>query len=57
MDDSLVRPAEVDHLIGDYGKAERILGWTPRTNFEELIRLMTRSDLELLAAQAHAAAR
>jgi GDPmannose 4,6-dehydratase len=49
MDESLVRPAEVDHLIGDYGKAERVLGWKPRTSFEELIRLMTRADLELLA--------
>jgi GDPmannose 4,6-dehydratase len=48
-DPSLVRPAEVDHLIGDYGKAERILGWKPRTNFEELIRLMTQADLELLS--------
>jgi GDPmannose 4,6-dehydratase len=49
LDSSLVRPAEVDHLIGDYGKAERMLGWKPRTNFEELIRLMTRADLELLS--------
>jgi GDPmannose 4,6-dehydratase len=49
LDASLVRPAEVDHLIGDYGKAERVLGWKPRTSFEELIRLMTRSDLELLS--------
>jgi GDPmannose 4,6-dehydratase len=49
LDKSLVRPAEVDHLIGDYGKAERVLGWKPRTSFEELIRLMTRADLELLA--------
>ena len=48
-DQSLVRPAEVDHLIGDYSKAERELGWKPQTSFEELIRLMTRSDLELLA--------
>jgi GDPmannose 4,6-dehydratase len=47
-DQSLVRPAEVDHLIGDYAKAERVLGWKPQTSFEELIRLMTRSDLELL---------
>jgi len=47
-DQSLVRPAEVDHLIGDYAKAERELGWRPQTTFEELIRLMTRSDLELL---------
>jgi GDPmannose 4,6-dehydratase len=49
IDPAFVRPAEVDHLIGDPGKAERELGWKPRTSFEELIRLMTRSDLELLA--------
>jgi len=48
IDEAFVRPAEVDHLIGDPGKAERDLGWRPRTSFEELIRLMTRSDLELL---------
>jgi GDPmannose 4,6-dehydratase len=49
IDQAFVRPAEVDHLIGDPGKAGRDLGWKPRTSFEELIRLMTRSDLELLA--------
>ena len=48
LDPRFVRPAEVDLLIGDYGKAERDLGWKPQTTFEELIRLMTRSDLELL---------
>jgi GDPmannose 4,6-dehydratase len=48
LDPALVRPAEVDHLIGDYSKAERELGWRPNTTFEELIRVMTRSDLELL---------
>jgi GDPmannose 4,6-dehydratase len=48
IDPSLVRPAEVDLLIGDYSKAERDLGWRPKTTFEELIRLMTRADLELL---------
>jgi GDPmannose 4,6-dehydratase len=48
LDQSLVRPAEVDHLIGDYGKAQRKLDWRPTTSFEELIRLMTRADLELL---------
>jgi GDPmannose 4,6-dehydratase len=48
QDPALVRPAEVDHLIGDYAKAERDLGWRPQTSFEELIRLMTRADLELL---------
>jgi GDPmannose 4,6-dehydratase len=48
IDPSFARPAEVDHLIGDSAKAERDLGWKPQTSFEELIRLMTRSDLELL---------
>jgi GDPmannose 4,6-dehydratase len=47
IDPQFVRPAEVDLLIGDYGKAERDLGWKPETSFEELIRLMTRADLEL----------
>jgi GDPmannose 4,6-dehydratase len=48
IDPAFVRPAEVDHLIGDPSKAARDLGWVPRTSFEELIRLMTRADLELL---------
>jgi GDPmannose 4,6-dehydratase len=48
IDPAFVRPAEVDHLIGDPGKAARDLGWKPRTSFEELIRLMTQSDLALL---------
>ena len=49
LDPQFLRPAEVDHLIGDPSKAKADLGWEPRTSFEELIRLMTRSDLELLA--------
>ena len=49
LDPAFMRPAEVDHLIGDYAKAERVLGWKPTTSFEELIRLMTRSDLEQLS--------
>jgi len=48
IDPAFVRPAEVDHLIGDPAKARRDLGWQPPTSFEELIRLMTRADLELL---------
>src|SRR5579864_3638787 len=51
IDPAFVRPAEVDHLIGDASKAERDLGWRPETSFEELIRLMTRADLELLRAR------
>jgi GDPmannose 4,6-dehydratase len=48
IDPAFVRPAEVDHLIGSPAKAERDLGWKPQTSFEQLIRLMTRADLELL---------
>ena len=50
IDDSLRRPAEVDHLIGDPSKAKRDLGWEPQTSFEQLIRLMVDSDLKLLSA-------
>jgi GDPmannose 4,6-dehydratase len=50
IDDQFKRPAEVDLLVGDASKAERDLGWRPRTSFEELIRLMVRSDLALLAS-------
>jgi GDPmannose 4,6-dehydratase len=50
IDPAFVRPAEVDHLIGDPSKAARDLGWRPQTTFEELIRLMTRADLELLGS-------
>jgi GDPmannose 4,6-dehydratase len=48
IDDSLKRPAEVDHLIGDHAKAKRDLGWEPRTSFEQLIRLMVDADHKLL---------
>jgi GDPmannose 4,6-dehydratase len=51
IDPAFVRPAEVDHLIGDAGKAERDLGWRPQTSFEDLIRLMTRADMERLASR------
>jgi GDPmannose 4,6-dehydratase len=49
IDPAFVRPAEVDHLIGSYDKAERDLGWKPTTTFEQLIRLMVDADLELLS--------
>jgi GDPmannose 4,6-dehydratase len=49
LDPRFLRPAEVDHLIGDCAKAREKLGWEPRTTFEELVRLMVDADLELLA--------
>jgi GDPmannose 4,6-dehydratase len=48
VDPSLLRPAEVEHLVGDASKAKQILGWEPQTSFEQLIRMMVDSDLELL---------
>jgi GDPmannose 4,6-dehydratase len=41
------RPAEVDILIGDYGKAGRVLEWQPRVDFNGLVAMMVDSDLEL----------
>ncbi|HEY1516788.1 MAG TPA: GDP-mannose 4,6-dehydratase [Solirubrobacteraceae bacterium] len=49
IDESLKRPAEVDHLVGDASKARRELGWELRTSFDEMIRLMVDSDFELLS--------
>ena len=48
-DPALVRPAEVDHLIGDASKAKVELGWEPTTDFEALIRLMVDADHKLLS--------
>jgi GDPmannose 4,6-dehydratase len=47
-DDRFIRPAEVEHLVGDATKAREKLGWAPRTSFEDMIRFMVDSDLELL---------
>ena len=54
IDASLRRPAEVDQLIGDRSKAERLLGWTPQTTFEELIRLMVDADYQVLSGRGPA---
>ena len=45
-----LRPAEVEHLVGDYSKAREKLGWEPTVSFEEVVRMMVDHDLELLAA-------
>jgi GDPmannose 4,6-dehydratase len=47
-DPALLRPAEVDHLIGDASKARRVLGWTPEVSFTQLVEMMVRADLERL---------
>jgi GDPmannose 4,6-dehydratase len=51
LDPELIRPAEVEHLIGDASKARDQLGWIPEVGFEQLIRMMVDSDLALLTRE------
>src|SRR6476646_5676902 len=55
QDPALLRPAEVDHLLGDSTKARKQLGWSPRVDFKQLIEMMVDADLERLSAAAAAA--
>jgi GDPmannose 4,6-dehydratase len=45
IDPALLRPAEVDHLIGDCAKATRVLGWAPTVTFEQLVGMMVDADV------------
>ncbi len=46
IDPKYFRPSEVDHLQGDFSKAEKKLGWKPKTNLEELVQIMVQYDLK-----------
>jgi GDPmannose 4,6-dehydratase len=48
IDERLIRPAEVDILLGDASKAYKILGWKPEVTFKELASTMAQADLELV---------
>jgi GDPmannose 4,6-dehydratase len=50
VDPALLRPAEVDHLLGDASKAQRELGWKPEVSFKQLVEMMVDADLARLAA-------
>ena len=45
QDPKLLRPAEVDHLVGDATKARTVLGWQPEVSFAELVQMMVEADL------------
>jgi len=45
VDPKYFRPAEVDVLLGDPTKAKRALGWEPRVDFKQLVRMMVDADL------------
>jgi len=51
IDERFMRPAEVDLLIGDASKARSVLGWQPRTTFEELVTMMVDADIDLLSGR------
>ena len=48
VDPRYFRPAEVDHLLGDATKARKVLGWEPRTRFDDLVKIMVEADMQLL---------
>jgi GDPmannose 4,6-dehydratase len=52
IDPALLRPAEVDHLLGDASKARKQLGWSPEINFRQLVEMMVDADLERVSAAA-----
>jgi GDPmannose 4,6-dehydratase len=49
LDPRFLRPAEVDHLIGDAAKAQQVLGWKPEVDFRQLVTMMVDADLERLS--------
>ena len=55
IDPRYFRPTEVETLLGDPSKAQRELGWTPRTSFDDLVKEMVEADL--LSAQRDALVR
>ena len=51
QDKKLIRPAEVNVLLGDYSKAKKVLGWEPEISFEELVKEMVENDIKLIERQ------
>jgi GDPmannose 4,6-dehydratase len=49
VEPALLRPAEVDHLLGDASKARAQLGWEPRVDFKQLVEMMVDADIERVA--------
>ena len=51
IDSRYYRPTEVEYLLGDAGKAQRVLGWKHQTGFADLVREMVAADLEVMARE------
>jgi GDPmannose 4,6-dehydratase len=52
LDPKLIRPAEVEHLIGDNTKARQALGWQPTVTFTALVKMMVDADLARVANES-----
>lgn len=50
-DPQFIRPAEVEHLLGDATKARKVLKWRPKVDFEGLVKMMVNADLERVARE------
>jgi len=48
IDRRFIRPTETGPLIGDYSKAEKFLGWSPKTKFEDLISMLVDANISRL---------
>ena len=53
IDPNYYRPTEVDLLIGDPSKANKLLGWKAKTKFSNLVRLMVKSDMEKIFTRGY----
>jgi len=51
FDPALLRPADVDHLVGDASRAREELGWEPEVGFEDLVKMMVDADVERLSRE------
>jgi GDPmannose 4,6-dehydratase len=51
QDPKYLRPAEVDHLLGDYSKAKEKLGWEPKKTLKDIVDEMVENDIQLLKSQ------
>jgi GDPmannose 4,6-dehydratase len=51
FDQEMVRPSEVEALVGDSSKAEKILGWKSKTDFKRLVEIMVENDLKIEASK------
>jgi len=54
FDAKYTRPSEVDVLLGEASKAQKVLGWKPEVTFRGLIKMMVEHDLELARREKHA---